>query len=71
MYEPGPFSKKVWDYYIENSESPFAQIGEDWLDEYLLSHDHITADTHERADYQRMLVAFRGQPEFNQNPNTP
>jgi len=71
MYEPGPFSKKVWDYFIENSESPFAQIGEDWLDEYLLSHDHITPDAHERADYQMLLGAFRGQPEFNQNPNTP
>jgi len=71
MYEPGPFSKKVWDYFTDNSTSVFGQIGEDWLDEYLLSHDHITPDTHARADYQMLLGAFRSQPEFNGNPNTP
>ena len=71
MYEPGPFSKEVWDYFKNNSESPFAQMGEDWLDEYLLSKDHMTPDAHERADYQMLLGAFRGQPEFNQHPDTP
>jgi pimeloyl-ACP methyl ester carboxylesterase len=71
MYEPGPFSSQVWDYFIENTESPFAQIGEDWLDEYLLSHDHITPDSHARADYQKLLGAFRSQPEFHENPDTP
>ncbi|MBD3288380.1 alpha/beta fold hydrolase, partial [candidate division KSB1 bacterium] len=71
MYEPGPFSREAWDYFIDNSESPFTQLNEDWMDEYLLSHDHITSDTHERADYQAILRAFRGQPEFHQNPDTP
>ena len=71
MYEPGPFSKEAWDYFIENSTSVFGQIGEDWLDEYLLSHDHIAPDTHERADYQTLLRTNRSQPEFYENSNTP
>jgi pimeloyl-ACP methyl ester carboxylesterase len=71
MYEPGPFTKEAWDYFIENTTSVFGLIGEDWLEGYLLSHDHITSDTHERADYQMLLGAFRSNPEFHENPNAP
>ena len=70
-YEPGPFSKKAYDYFIENTTSVFAQIGEDWLEEYLLSHDHITADDHARADYQKLLGAFRANPQFHDDANCP
>jgi proline iminopeptidase len=71
LYEPGPLSKDIWDYFIENSTSVFGQLGEDWLEGYLLSHEHITSDTHERADYQMILGAFKATPELHQNPNTP
>lgn len=71
FYEPGPFSQKGYDYFIENTTSYFAQIGEDWLEEYLLSKDHITADEHERADYQKLLGAFRSNPQFHEDSNCP
>ena len=71
MYEPGPFTKEALDYFIENTTSVFGQIGEDWMEGYLLSHDHITPDAHERADYQMLLGAFRANQEFHQNPDTP
>ncbi|MCB2204611.1 alpha/beta hydrolase [bacterium] len=71
LYEPAPLASDVWDYLKENSENPFTQIGEDWMDEYLLSHDHITSDAHERADYQALLGANRSQPEFHEHPDTP
>lgn len=71
LYEPGPFSKEVWDYLKSNTTSVFAQIGKDWLEEYLLSKDHLTPDTHERADYQLMTNVFRAQPEFHEHPDTP
>jgi len=71
LYEPAPLASSVWDYLKENSETPFTQIGEDWVDEYLLSHDHITSDEHERADYQALLGANRSQPEFHEHPDTP
>lgn len=71
MYEPGPFTREAWDYFIENTTSVFGQLGEDWLEGYLLSHEHITSDTHERADYQRILGAGKSNPEFHENPNTP
>lgn len=37
----------------------------------MLSHDHITPDTHATVDYQKLLGAKRSQPEFNENPDTP
>jgi proline iminopeptidase len=71
FYEPGPFSKAAWDYFKSNMTSVFAQIGREWLEEYLLSKDHFTPDSHERADYQLMLNVFRAQPEFHEHPDTP
>ncbi|MDF1699455.1 MAG: alpha/beta hydrolase [Saprospiraceae bacterium] len=71
LYEPGPFSKDVWDYLKANTTSIFAQVGKDWLEEYLLSKDHITPDSYERADYQLMVNVFRAQPEFHEHPDTP
>lgn len=71
LYEPGPFSSSAWDYFIDNTTSYFNQIGESWLDEFLLSHDHFTADDHIKADYQFKLGAFRSNPEFNEDFNTP
>lgn len=70
-YEPGPFSKEAYDYFIENTTSVFAQIGEDWLEAYLLSKDHLTADDHERGDYQQVLGAFRSNPQFHEDINCP
>ncbi len=71
FYEPGPFAKNVVDYFIENTTSVFGQIGDDWLEEFLLAHDHITADDHERADYMQTLGAFRSNPQFHEDINTP
>jgi proline iminopeptidase len=71
MYETGPFTREAWDYFIENTTSVFGQLGEDWLEGYLLSHEHITPDTHERADYKMILGAFQANPEFHENTNTP
>lgn len=71
FYEPGPFTKVVIDYFIDNTPSVFGQVGEDWLEEFLLSHDHMTADDHERADYQQVLGAFRSNPKFHEDINTP
>lgn len=71
MYEPGPLAKEVWDYFTDNTTSVFGQIGNDWLEEFLLSHDHLTSDDHERADYQTLLGAFRSNPQFHEDINTP
>ena len=71
MYEPGPFAKEVWDYLKSNTTSIFAQVGKEWLEEYLLTKDHFTPDSHERADHQLMINVFRAQPEFHEHPDTP
>ena len=71
FYEPGPFSKEVVDYFKENTTSVFGQVGNEWLEDYLLSHDHLTSDSHERGDYQMLLGAFKGQPEFHQSRDCP
>ncbi len=71
FYEPGPFSKEAVNYFKERMTSVFGQIGDEWLEDYLLSHDHISSDSHERGDYQRLLGAFRMQPEFHENPSCP
>jgi len=71
FYEPGPFSVEVYDYFVKNSTSVFAQMGKDWLEEYLLSKDYFTADDHARADYQQLLGAFRSKPQFHEDSNCP
>ncbi|WP_167611919.1 alpha/beta fold hydrolase [Maribellus sediminis] len=71
MYEPGPLTKEAYDYFIEHTTSPLTQIGKDWLEQYLLSHDHLTSDAHARADYQMLLGAFRSNPQFHENINCP
>lgn len=71
LYEPGPIARNILDYFIENTTSVFGQMGNDWLEEFLLSHDHFTADDHARADYQYLLGAFRSNPQFHENINCP
>lgn len=71
FYEPGPFSKEIWDYFKENTTSIFSQIGKEWLEEYLHAKNFISPETHEQADYSLMLNVFRAQPEFYENPDTP
>ncbi len=71
FYEPGPIDPSMWDYLVDNMTPIFGQLDQDWLDEYLLSHDHITPDTHARFDYQMTLGAGRGFPEFHEDPNAP
>ncbi len=71
MYEPGPFDKSTWEYFVDNITGVFGQIGNDWLEEYLLSHDHMTSDSHARADYHTLLGAFRSNPQFDEDINTP
>jgi proline iminopeptidase len=68
-YEPGPFSKEAME--LLNFTLPFALIGEEMLDEHLMSLKHITAGSHARADFQRALGANRFQPEFHENENYP
>jgi len=69
VYEPGPFTKESQD--MLDFTLPFAMIGQDWIDEWLMSLKHITNDDHARADYQRTLGANRSQPEFHENPDYP
>ncbi len=71
FYEPAPFTKENWEYFVENSSMVFAQIGKEWLDEYLLAHEHFTPNDHIQADYQMLLVANRAQPEFHEEENNP
>ncbi len=71
FYEAGPITKEGIDYFIDNTPSVFSYIGDDWLEELVLAHDHIIPDTHERADYQQMLGAFRSNPQFHEDINTP
>ena len=71
LFEPGPFTKDALDYFIENSSNVFDAIGEDWLEEFLLSKDHITSDSHERADFAIAIGASRAQPELHEHPDTP
>jgi proline iminopeptidase len=68
-YEPGPFTKESQD--LLDFSLPFAMIGQDKLDELLMSLKHVTDDSHARADYQRALGANRFQPEFHENENFP
>ena len=70
MYEPGPFSKKAYDYFYEHTTSYVEQVGKNWLEEFLLSHDHFTPDDHEKADYQMLLGALRSNLQFHENPGT-
>jgi len=73
-FEPGPLSKEVWDYIIDNTTFVLSQMGKEWLEEYLIAHDHFTPDGHERADYQYMMnvsQSDKSQPEFHADPNTP
>lgn len=71
MYEPGPFTKEAWDYFKDNTTSVFEQVNEEWLGDYLMSNDHISPESHERADYHDLLGAFRANPQFHENPNCP
>ena len=71
LYEAGPFTFDNWEYFKENSTLLTSQLGSDWLEEFLISHDHITPDTHEQADYQVAIAAFRAQPELHEHPETP
>ena len=70
-YEPGPFSKEGYEYFLENTTSVFAQTGNEWLEAFLLSHDYFTTDDHARGDYQYLLGAFRSNPQFHENINCP
>ncbi|MGW8316224.1 MAG: alpha/beta fold hydrolase [Bacteroidales bacterium] len=71
LYEPGPIAKNIVDYFVDNTTSVFGQIGNSWLEDFLLSHDHFTADDHARADYQFLLGAFRSNPQFHEDINCP
>lgn len=71
FYEVGPLSNENWEYFNEHSSMMYAQIGEKWLDEYLLAHEHFTPNDHIRADYQMLLVANRAQPELHEDPDNP
>ncbi len=74
LYEPGPYSVESREYYKAQKSSVFGEIGNNWLEEYLLSQDHLTPDGHERADYQYMLLPASSpgsQPEFHSDPNAP
>lgn len=68
-YEPGPFSMEAME--LLDFSLPFAFIGQEMLDEHLMSLKHLTADSHARADFQRSLGANRFQPEFHENENYP
>lgn len=68
-YEPGPFSMEAME--LLDFSLPFAFIGQEMLDEHLMSLKHLTADSHARADYQRSLGANRFQPEFHENEQSP
>lgn len=71
MYEPGPFTEEIYEYFKSIMTSNFSQIGYEWLEEYLLAQDHISTDSHERSDYHHIMGSFRNQPEFHQNPDIP
>lgn len=74
LFEPTPLSPEVYDYFSDNISSIFAGIGDEWLEEYLLAHDHFTGDDHIRADYQYLVNvsnADNSQPEFHADPNSP
>lgn len=70
-YEPGPFSQQEYEYFIEHTTSYFAQTGSEWLEEYLLAHEHFSPEDHIHADYQYLLGAFRSNPQFNEDPGNP
>ena len=71
IYEPGPFTKRAYDYFLDHTTSYIAQVGKDWMEELSLSLDHFSDDDHIRADYRSLLGAFRSNPQFHENPNCP
>ena len=71
FYEPAPISKEIWEYFNENMTQVYAQIGSDWLEEYVLSKNHLTPNDHIRADYELVIPAADSQPEFHQDGDMP
>jgi proline iminopeptidase len=71
LYESGPLTFDNWEYFKENSTGLTSQLGDEWVEEFLMSHDHISPDTHEKADFQIAIPAFRAQPELHEHPETP
>lgn len=69
LFEPTPLSKEVFDVLIQTSV--FSMLGEEWLNEYLYSLEHLSYEDHERADYHRILGFSGSFPELEYPENVP
>lgn len=69
LFEPTPLSKEVFDVLIQTSV--FSLLGEEWLNEYLYSLEHLSYDDHARADYHRILGFSGSFPELEYPDDVP
>ena len=69
LYEPAPLSLSVRD--ATKFTSPLAFIGSRWIDEYALTRQYLTPDSHARADYDVIIPANLAQKEMNSDPDEP
>lgn len=69
LFEPTPLSNEVMDVLIRTSV--FSMIGEEWMNEYLYSLEHLSYDDHCRADYHRILGFSGSFPELEYPDDVP
>jgi proline iminopeptidase len=62
LFEPAPLTQEVNQKLIQTSV--FAQLNQRWLNEYLYSLDHISYDSHAKADFHRILGFTQSFPEL-------
>lgn len=68
-FEHGPLTKD--DLEMLDVTSPFAEVASAKVDEWLYNAEHVSPDSHARADYMQAVGAGRFVPEFHENERSP
>jgi proline iminopeptidase len=70
LYEPRPFTQEAFD--LLTLTSPFQQLNEDYVDEFLTGSTYLLPNDHAAMDYQQSVGATGNFfPEFNSPANLP
>lgn len=67
LSEPGAFTKKQLDAFIDRYMKSFSLVGEEFNDA-LWAGQFISGSDHEAADYQMLLFAMKGVPAEHKDP---
>ena len=70
LSDPGGFTKKQLDDFIDRFMGAFSLTGEQFNDA-LWSNQFMSADDHARADYMRMMMGLGGVPSEHTDPDNP